>query len=265
MTRALPDVHQSPPYDPSDRRDVGTGKDFAADLLALYRAGRLHFPELAAFYSGVTTTTHDAAQRVRFLGASTGGEYALTLVDQLRELLQVELRRTTLALVETGEALVEIADDYSTTDQEANEHFRTLLEQKRNQIDVPFVPTPPGLEDPFSTPYDPPPPPESTPDPLPPTHPHLPAPDRDLEDLVPEEPTQEHRPTPHQVAPWLFPEGTPGLPAEPEPQVPDLPFPWSGDPDRNDGENELHLDDLIETAEERREEREDDGIFGGGR
>ena len=266
------DHHDPPPYDPSDRRDVGTGEDFAADLLALYAAGRKHFPELAAFYSGVTTATHDAAQRIDHLRASTGGEYALTLVDQLRELLQVELRRTSLAMSETGQALVEIADDYSTTDEAANDHFRALLERRANRIDVPFVPTPPGLDAPYTTPYDAPPPPEGAPPPLPespvpPTLPGLPRPDPvpDLEDLVPEEPTQEHRPAPHQKFPWLFPDGTPGPAPEPEQVYPDLPF--GNDEDNGDGENELHLDDLIETPEERRERLEDDRgtYYGGGR
>jgi len=99
MSRDPIDRYQPPAYDPNDARDVGTGSDFGADLWALYKAERLHFPELAAFCSGVTTSAHDAKQRVDFLRASTGGEYALTLVDNLRELLQVEMRQTSLALV----------------------------------------------------------------------------------------------------------------------------------------------------------------------
>jgi hypothetical protein len=268
-TRTDPAPHDPPPYDPSDQRDVGTGKDFAADLFALHRAGKQHFPELAAFYSGVTSATHDAAQRVHHLRSSTGGEYALTLVDELRELLHVELRRTSLAMSETGAALVEIADDYSTTDQTANDHFRTLLERRADQIEVPFVPTPPGLDAPYSTEYDPT-PPDDVPSPLPPTSPHLPPPDRDLDDLVPEEPTQEHAPRPEQELPFLFPEGyeSPAPEPVPEPEPPfDPPGPFD-DPELHDGENELHLDDLVETPEERFDRLHGDGDhygLGGGR
>ena len=256
MSRIVSTVpHDPPPYDPSDTREVGTGKDFAADLLALYRAGRLHFPELAAFYSGVTSATHDAAQRVRFLRSSTGGEYALTLVDELRELLQVELRRTTLALQETGEALVEIADDYSTTDRAANDHFRRLLERDVNQIDPPHVPAPPGLDAPYATPYDTPALPGDAPAPLPPTggHPTLPPRVPELDDVVPEEPTQEHAPRPEQTFPWLFPPGYESPAPEPTPE----PEPWFDNPfgssDQGDGENELHFDDLYESPAEQRE------------
>ncbi|MBL0749339.1 hypothetical protein [Nocardioides baculatus] len=268
MPRDSVDHYQPSPYDPSDRRDVGTGKDFAADLWALYEAGRLHFPELAAFYSEVTSATHDAAQRISHLQDSTGGEYALTLVGKLRELLQVELRSTSLAMSETGEALVEIADDYATTDQTANDRFRVLA--GRSDIVVPYVPSPPGLDAPYETPYDAPDRPDDAPLPiLPDGPPWLGTGDGpELDDVVPEEPLQEHRPTPEQQFPFLHPDLLEQLPdpqpePEPEPVFPSGPFAPEPGSELDDGENELHLDDLIETPEERRERFERDGWNGG--
>lgn len=257
MSRDPIDRYQPPAYDANDTRDVGTGSDFGADLWALYKAGRLHFPELAAFYSGVTTSAHDAKQRVDFLRVSTGGEYALTLVDNLRDLLQVELRRTALALVDTGEALVQIADDYAATDEEANARFRSLVRDADNVILVPVVPAPPAPNAPFETPYDPPPVNDNAPPPVPDELP-LPWGDNDLDDLAPEEPTDEHTPTDRELHPdlpdWFtdrYGEPSDERPEpQPEPDVPDHLSPFGVPPELDDGENELDLEDLTSEDED---------------
>jgi len=251
MSRDPIDRYQPPAYDPDDGRDVGTGSDFGADLWALYKAGRLHFPELAAFYSGVTTSTHDVKQRVDFLRASTGGEYALTLVDNLRDLLQVELRQTTLALIDTGEALVQIADDYAATDEEASARFRSLVNDVDNTIALPAVPPPPGPHAPFDSPHDPPPVNDNAPAPLP-DRPPVPWLDDELDDLAPEEPTDEHTPTHDEVYPdvpdWV--KDSFGAPSDerpepqPEPDVPEHLFPYGVPDELDDGENELDLEDI---------------------
>jgi hypothetical protein len=214
MSRDPIDRYRPPTYDPNDARDVGTGSDFGADLWALYKAGRLHFPELAAFYSGVTTSAHDVRQRVDFLRASTGGEYALTLVDNLRDLLQVELRQTTLALIDTGESLVQIADDYAATDEEANARFRRLVNDVDNTIQLPVVRRPPVRTLPSKT------------DEHTPTH----------EELYPN--------IPDWVTDRFGDLDDERRDPQPEPDVPDRIFADGVPEELDDGENELDLEDI---------------------
>lgn len=147
--------YQPPAHDPNDDRRVGHGTDFGVELFELLRAGRTSLPTYAVLYSDLTTVTHDLGPRIDFLRQSVGGEYALSLVDGLRQELQVCLRIHSLALQDAGEALVQIADDFAATDQQANDTFRSLA--KGADLDVPQVPQPPGLNAPHRDTYDPPP------------------------------------------------------------------------------------------------------------
>lgn len=146
------------PYDPSDPRDVGSGRDFGADLYDLFRAGRVYFPQTAIQFSGWTTSAHDFSQRVDFLNGSVGYEYTLSLVDQIRADLHFALRETAVAMRDVGTALVQIATDYARTDEAASSEFNRLLTKHPGLFDTPTpqVPTPPGSDAPYTTPYEPP-------------------------------------------------------------------------------------------------------------
>lgn len=135
--------------------DVGSGKDFGADLYDLFRAGRVYFPETAILFSGWASSAHDFAQRVEFLDGSVGSEYALTLVDQIRGDLHFALRETAVAMRDVGTALVQIATDYAQTDQAAKDEFDRLVEKHPALFAGPplEVPEPPGSESPYETPY----------------------------------------------------------------------------------------------------------------
>lgn len=203
--------YQPPGYDPSDTRRVGHGSDFGVELFELLKAGRTSLPAFAALYSNLATVAHDLGPRIDFLRQSVGGEYALSLVDRLREELQVSLRFHALALQDAGEALVQIAEDFASTDAEANETFRGLA--RGADLDVPNVPRPPGPGAPHRDGYEP---------------PSLEAPDviwgldqghdvprgpfdgpglddeGDLENRVPDNPDETHVPDPDDYVPDYF-------------------------------------------------------------
>lgn len=142
-------------YDPSDRRRVGHGADFGADLYYLYRAGRTSFPETATTYSGWTSTVHDLSQRTGFLYDSVDGQHAMLHVEQIRDELAMALRETTLVLDGVGSALVRIASDFAETDQEACARFNSLVRHHPGLLAEPTVevPRPPGVNDPFVSSY----------------------------------------------------------------------------------------------------------------
>ncbi|WP_341926425.1 hypothetical protein [Nocardioides psychrotolerans] len=144
------------PYDPNDPRDVGSGRDFGADLYSLYRAGRVYFPDTGILFSGWASSAHDFSQRVQFLNGSVGGEYALSLVEQIRGDLHFALRDTALAMRDIGTALVQISTDYAQTDEGASAEFNRLLQQHPGLFSGPTqeVPQPPGSDAPFETPYE---------------------------------------------------------------------------------------------------------------
>lgn len=145
-------------HDPGDPRQVGSGKEFGADLYALYRAGRVHFPEKAILYSQLTSAVHDLEQRVEFLRSSVGGEYAVGLVESIRGDLHHALRQTAVAMRDTGTALVQISADYAATDLDATSEFNRLVHGHPGLFDTstPHVPRPPSGDDPYATLYEPP-------------------------------------------------------------------------------------------------------------
>jgi hypothetical protein len=143
------------PYHPSDTRDVGTGTDFGADLYALYRAGRVYFPDAGIKFSGWASDVHDFTQRISFLDQSVGGEQALRTVDEIRADLHFALRHTAITMDLVGRALVEISTDFATTDQDAQTEFNRLIRTHPGLLGqpTPDVPEPPGSADPYDEPY----------------------------------------------------------------------------------------------------------------
>lgn len=131
--------------------NVGTGREFGADLYQLYRAGRLMLPEVAGLYADLTTEVHRVSGAARHLFEVDGYvEPAHSLLMHLRGDLQDALRVTSVNIGETGRALVEIAAQFVATDQEAAEAFTKLLEGDREEYraspSLP-VPDPPRRED----------------------------------------------------------------------------------------------------------------------
>ncbi|MCD4526701.1 hypothetical protein [Nocardioides sp. cx-173] len=142
------------PYDPSDTRDVGSGKDFGADLYDLYTAGRVAFPEKAALFSGWASSAHDFAQRTQFLADSVGRERSVLVVESIREQLHFALRDTSITMRDIGAALVQVATDFAQTDEAASAEFNRLAAaDPLLSAPTPQVPVPPGSDAPYSTPY----------------------------------------------------------------------------------------------------------------
>lgn len=143
------DSYQPPAYDAYDSRHTGSGRDFGADLFSLYRAGRTELPAKAAVYSAVTSAAFEARGDILGLADTAGVNHEVVGgVLGLCAELQGALRRTTLALRDTGEALVRIADDYVTTDQQARDQFRELLRSSGiRSLPLPDVPPPPPVGD----------------------------------------------------------------------------------------------------------------------
>ena len=52
--------------------DVGNGNQFGLDLYALYRAGRVHFPEQAARFSGLASDAQYAGSAITGVQAAAG-------------------------------------------------------------------------------------------------------------------------------------------------------------------------------------------------
>ncbi len=102
---------------------VGSGADFGADLYALYRAGRVRFPEYAARYAELVNRLVDVAPMVQGVSADAGSPAALRTLVELTEELYFAMREMTTSLRDTGPALVRIADDYLATDEAARAEF----------------------------------------------------------------------------------------------------------------------------------------------
>lgn len=153
-------------YDPTDptvsgaeHGAVGTGRDFGADVFALYRAGRTSFPEVADDYATWTSATHDFEQRVTFLRSSleglVGSDFALLQVERIRATLQAALGRTSTTMHEVGEALVETAADFAATDRLAMREFNRLARRNADLLSSPTSPPPrpPGPDAPYDEVY----------------------------------------------------------------------------------------------------------------
>lgn len=132
--------------------NVGAGRRLGAHLYYLYRAGRNELPDVASVYAGLTRQIHGitSAMEAQFDRPGRGMEPAHLLLLELRNEAHDVLRQTCLRMREAGAVLVEIADSYAATDQEAAEEFSRLLGE--NADDYRTVPTrvsePPRVGDP---------------------------------------------------------------------------------------------------------------------
>ncbi|MFY1699928.1 hypothetical protein [Solwaraspora sp. WMMA2101] len=138
--------------------DVGSGRELGAHLYYLYRAGRNELPAVAAVYAQLTSGIHGTAGALasQFDRPGLGMEPAHLRLLELRDETHDVLRQTCLRMQQVGTALVEIADAYAGTDQEAANEFSRLLDKYAEDFrdPPPAVPPPPGVHDPAPTPFD---------------------------------------------------------------------------------------------------------------
>lgn len=140
--------------------DVGSGRGFGADTYQLYKAGRLHLPQIAQQYHDLTQLvhrTHGPSHRVFEVNGYV--ERAHRLWMQLRDELQEILRESCLTFEETAAALVTIADTYVRTDQEAQQRMAGLMDadsdlHKAERAPITIPPAPADYVPPTPQPAD---------------------------------------------------------------------------------------------------------------
>lgn len=146
--------------------NYGTGKEFGADLLDLYKAGQIHIPTTAGHYSEAVTQLHWAHSQL----AQVAGLLGHTSADQTKARLEDvrdAMRVTTNRLYRAGTALVAMADQYAKTDEGACTEFNHLKKEQQSEFAHP-----PGHHPPPS-PTDP-----------PGTRPEIPDNDDELDDVL---------------------------------------------------------------------------------
>jgi hypothetical protein len=133
--------------------DVGGGGQFGTDLHALYRAGRLHFPQKAELFSGFASDAQYAGWSIDLAKGPAGDPPALSRILELREDLHHAVYQMATSLSAIGPVLVTIADDYAATDEEARGSFQVEMEANAgvdDYSDAPVTVTPPPRpEDPY--------------------------------------------------------------------------------------------------------------------
>jgi hypothetical protein len=129
--------------------DVGSGREFGANLYALYRAGRNELPGVASTYARLVNSIHPVrcSMEVQFDRPNLGKEQVHVRLLELREEAHDIFRQNCLRMREVGQALVETADGYAATDQAATDEFARMLEANTGEFEnhspyVPETPTP---------------------------------------------------------------------------------------------------------------------------
>jgi len=150
------------PYDPDYRPeyrgpdetlgDVGSGSRFGVDLYHLYYAGRQRLPHIADLYATMTEQVHrtQSYSRAEFTRPNGGLHPAHALWMELRDELQEILRQSAINFWDTGVALVQTANDYARTDEEAARAFANTLEKSEGVFpitELPPAPNPPAPGD----------------------------------------------------------------------------------------------------------------------
>lgn len=140
-----------PVYTGPDRElgDVGSSPGFGADLYQLYKAGRSLLPATAQVFTELAGTVHQThGPSAALANHHWHGYRAHLLWEQLRDDLQRALANASLVLDEVGRRLVETADRYARTDQEAAARMRRELDRQSEPFPTqPVSPRPPMPED----------------------------------------------------------------------------------------------------------------------
>jgi hypothetical protein len=130
--------------------DVGSGTGFGADIYQLYKAGRLHLPEIAQQYHDLTQLVHRTqGPSARTFDVDGYVERAHRLWMELRDELQEILRESCLNFEDAGAALVRVADNYVRTDEQAQREMARLMDEEDHLYEAKrrAVPTPPAPAD----------------------------------------------------------------------------------------------------------------------
>ncbi|PVG84269.1 hypothetical protein DDE18_01145 [Nocardioides gansuensis] len=124
-----------------------TVAEIQARLEALYRAGRLEFPDKASDVKAAADRLEAATDRLNGLSAQVGD--AAVLVDALQVCYDVHLAlsRTVQTLNDCAAGLIHIADDFARTDDQAQQAFDQINRALRDgppppQVGVPVIPDP---------------------------------------------------------------------------------------------------------------------------
>jgi|GEM_PF-2239546 len=124
-TTTVPPRHQG--------SDLGSGTRFGADVYELYEAGRVAFPDLAELYSHAATELHHVHGLLRGIASRLSGSGGWAVAAQAEQAYDAA-RVTAHRLHRTGEALVELADDFRRTDDVAAQAFRRLTHEHRHLL-----------------------------------------------------------------------------------------------------------------------------------
>ena len=129
-------------------RDLGSGSRFGADVYELYEAGHVAFPDLAELYSHAATELHHVHGLLTGIARRLGRSGGWAVADQAEQVCDAA-RVTAHRLHRTGEALVELADDFRRTDDGAAHAFRRLTREHRDLLSSAAAwSPPPGSGDP---------------------------------------------------------------------------------------------------------------------
>lgn len=139
----------SPDYDPPvtgplPGGPVGHGSDFGVHLYTLYNAGRIQFPVYGERWYDAAVGAARADDAIFTLNGDTGYPAALSTLESLRAELEQAMFVTAKRMYAVGEALVQIADEYVRTDDDAAREFDRLYPRDQDAYDhVPHASAPP--------------------------------------------------------------------------------------------------------------------------
>ena len=114
-------------------RDLGSGTRFGADVYELHEAGHVAFPDLAELYSHAATELHHVHGLLSGIASRLGRSGGWAVAAQAEQAYDAA-RVTAHRLHRTGEALVELADDFRRTDEGAGDAFRRLAREHRHLL-----------------------------------------------------------------------------------------------------------------------------------
>lgn len=154
----------SPDYAPeadgeSALGDVGSGREFGADLYRLYFAGRVSLPDTATAYEEIANTVYNSRAPLSYVISQ--GFTELSRVLSAQEDLNFGLARTSQNCHRAGIALVAIANEFARTDDDAAQRFNEYLSGialgpdeswQRDRLDEAPEPTEPNPHTPTNPP-----------------------------------------------------------------------------------------------------------------
>lgn len=110
------------------------GTLLTGDIVELYRAGFKYLPNLALVYAKATNAVHDTSKGDTTAFATASGEASRILPawTNMRDALQTVMKRTTENIVDTGEALCGIAEDFADQDETAANGIRELMKDEQS-------------------------------------------------------------------------------------------------------------------------------------